>query len=137
MTAEGSISITWKLDDNAESWAFPWAYLINPLAGGGEGGGRGVGRRGGPSCLCTHEYVCACVYLCVSTCVLTGPLGDSDACYCLESTGLSRTSRIGVPVIPLLPPRGREGEPCMVRAAACSSSALESTALPVLCLPSL
>lgn len=74
MTAEGSISITWKLDDNAESWAFPWAYLINLW-------GEGV-----PSNLLVHPRVCVLVCTCVfPICVLTGPLGDSDARYCLRA----------------------------------------------------
>ena len=72
MMAEGSISIIWKLVDNADSWAFPWAYLIS---GGGS-----------QQPACARMSMCVCVYLCVfPICVLTGPLGDSDACYCLRA----------------------------------------------------
>lgn len=37
----------------------------------------------GPSNLLVHPQVCVCVCTCVfPICVLTGPLGDSDARYC-------------------------------------------------------
>lgn len=90
----------------------------------------GRGREEGEvpaSCLCTHEYVCLCVPVCFNLCFNLGPLGDSDACYCLRA--LVYLDFPQGPSYPFKASRGRRVFSCMVRAAACSSSALESTAL--------
>lgn len=65
MDAEGSISITWKLDDNAEPLGFSLGLLNQSLWRGG-GGGEGVGREEGevPASACAPMSMCLCVPVC-------------------------------------------------------------------------